>query len=124
MKRTSLAGVDLNRRWDNPHKVNHPTIFRTKSMMNRFKATREVIACCDIHGHSRREGELEYSMFGYKQHSQQKSHLHKGVFMYGCPKNWQNKSKLSSHTIPKLFDSQCEFFNIRRCTFKVQVEWL
>lgn len=28
--RTSLLGVDLNRRWINPHKLLHPTIFYTK----------------------------------------------------------------------------------------------
>lgn len=98
-KRTSLSGVDLNRRWDNPHKLHHPTIFQTKAMMRKFQETRDVIVCCDIHGHSRREG----------------------LFMYGCPKNWNNRTHLTPHTIPTLFDNQSEFFSLHRCTFRVQV---
>ena len=34
--RTSLLGVDLNRRWFQPHKNLHPTIFYTKKMMEVF----------------------------------------------------------------------------------------
>lgn len=66
--------------------------------MKRFQATRDVIISCDIHGHSRREG----------------------LFMYGCPRGNWNKSQLTSHTVPTLFDNQCEFFNLHRCTFRVQ----
>eukprot|EP00520_Triparma_pacifica_P000822 CAMPEP_0118659890 /NCGR_PEP_ID=MMETSP0785-20121206/15364_1 /TAXON_ID=91992 /ORGANISM="Bolidomonas pacifica, Strain CCMP 1866" /LENGTH=911 /DNA_ID=CAMNT_0006553047 /DNA_START=180 /DNA_END=2911 /DNA_ORIENTATION=- len=60
--RCSLAGVDLNRRWDKPDRYLHPTITSCKAMVRRFCKTRDVVVQCDIHGHSRKEG----------------------VFMYGC----------------------------------------
>jgi len=60
--RCSLAGVDLNRRWDKPDQYFHPTVTSCKAMVRRFSKTRNVVVQCDIHGHSRKEG----------------------VFMYGC----------------------------------------
>jgi murein tripeptide amidase MpaA len=58
--RTSLAGVDLNRRWDRPDPDLHPTIWNTKEMVRRFLKTRAVILQMDIHGHSRKEGLFTY----------------------------------------------------------------
>lgn len=99
-RRTSLSGVDLNRRWGEPHKLNHPTIYSTKILMRRFQKTRDIIASCDIHGHSRREG----------------------LFMYGCPSTKsQSRTYISPHVIPDLFSDQCEFFCRQKCTFRVQV---
>lgn len=98
--RTSLAGVDLNRRWNNPHKVNHPTIYNTKMLLKRFQKARDIVVSCDIHGHSRREG----------------------LFMYGCSDIVScRKQKLSSYIIPDIFASKCLFFNKESCTFRVQV---
>ena len=50
--RTSMAGVDLNRRWDNPSSELHPTIYNTKVMIRRLKKVIDVITVCDIHGTS------------------------------------------------------------------------
>ncbi|GMH94830.1 hypothetical protein TL16_g13013, partial [Triparma laevis f. inornata] len=58
--RTSLAGVDLNRRWDNPDYELHPTIYKVKELVARFKKCRRVVLQCDIHGHSRKEGLFVY----------------------------------------------------------------
>mgnify|MGYP003931915991 FL=1 len=58
--RTSLAGVDLNRRWDKPDPVLHPTIHSVKEMVQKFQKTREVVLQTDIHGHSRKEGLFVY----------------------------------------------------------------
>merc|ERR1719472_476367 len=53
--RTSLAGVDLNRRWSNPSAVRHPTIFAAKQMVERLQRdTSRVALYCDLHGHSRK----------------------------------------------------------------------
>lgn len=74
--RSSLLGVDLNRRWKNPSKFLHPTIYYSKSLikwLNTFSKNPYIISdsnyqiggivmCCDFHGHSRK----------------------KNVFMYGC----------------------------------------
>ena len=49
--RTSLAGVDLNRRWDKPDPILHPTIHAVKEMVRKFQKTREVVLQTDIHGH-------------------------------------------------------------------------
>jgi len=58
--RTSLAGVDLNRRWDKPDCDLHPTIWSVKELLRRFQKTRTVILQTDIHGHSRKEGLFVY----------------------------------------------------------------
>ena len=58
--RTSLAGVDLNRRWDKPDPELHPTIWAVKDMVKRLQKTRLVIMQTDIHGHSRKEGLFVY----------------------------------------------------------------
>lgn len=52
--RCSLAGTDLNRRYDNPSRYLFPTIHATKALLSRFAAQRKVMLYCDIHGHSRR----------------------------------------------------------------------
>ncbi len=43
--RSSLAGCDLNRRWDDPSIDDHPTIFYTRDLISRFAAEREVCVC-------------------------------------------------------------------------------
>ncbi len=58
--RTSLAGVDLNRRWDKPDADLHPTIDAVKKMVRRFQSCRQIILQTDIHGHSRKEGLFVY----------------------------------------------------------------
>jgi len=99
--RTSLAGVDLNRRWDNPDSSYHPTVFKTKEMIKIFQTKLEVVTLCDIHGHSRKQG----------------------LFMYGCGLESRRnniRSYITTYTFPKLFDKNCEFFNLPGCTFKMQ----
>jgi murein tripeptide amidase MpaA len=63
--RCSLAGIDLNRRWDRPSRVWHPTIWHTKQLIKQFNLppnAGRVLAYIDLHGHSRK----------------------KNVFIYGC----------------------------------------
>lgn len=75
--RSSMLGVDLNRRWKNPSKFLHPSIYYAKSLikwlMTLGPATSNgvlpskhgcgnVVMTCDFHGHSRKNN----------------------VFMYGC----------------------------------------
>ena len=50
--RTSLLGVDLNRRWKQPNRQLHPTIFYSKEMIFTLHMEREVVLFVDIHGHS------------------------------------------------------------------------
>jgi hypothetical protein len=65
--RCSLAGCDLNRRWKNPSKSLHPTIYHTKKLIKKLHQERGVHLYCDLHGHSQKEN----------------------VFMYGC--NYKNR---------------------------------
>jgi hypothetical protein len=94
--RTSLAGVDLNRRWSDPSPIFQPTIYQAKQMIMRLKRCRQILTICDIHGHSRREG----------------------VFMYGCMT--KAYSFPDSSIFPRYFDNQCEFFSLHDCNFKMQ----
>jgi hypothetical protein len=65
--RTSLAGVDLNRRWDNPVESLHPTIYHTKRLIKRFQRTNRVALVVDFHGHSRKEGVFMYGNMPTKE---------------------------------------------------------
>lgn len=72
--RSSLLGVDLNRRWKNPSKYLHPTIYYSKQLIKWSHSHHKhplncnntfyngVVMSCDFHGHSRK----------------------KNIFMYGC----------------------------------------
>ena len=51
--RSSLLGVDLNRRWINPSKILHPTIYYTKQLVKMLDIDRTVELFTDIHGHSK-----------------------------------------------------------------------
>lgn len=58
--RCSLAGVDLNRRWNNPDPKKHPTVYHTKKLIARLKKMRHVGLIVDIHGHSLKQGAFFY----------------------------------------------------------------
>lgn len=81
--RSSLIGVDLNRRWKNPSKYLHPTVFYAKQLIKFWNKQSKnlssnegasgisydgVAMSCDFHGHSRK----------------------KNIFMYGCSVNANN----------------------------------
>lgn len=50
--RTSLAGVDLNRRWTEPDMVMQPEVFYLKSFIETLSSERIAIFV-DLHGHSK-----------------------------------------------------------------------
>lgn len=52
--RCSLAGCDLNRRWKNPSRVIHPTVYYAKKLIKSSHADRGCLLYCDLHGHSRK----------------------------------------------------------------------
>ena len=60
--RCNTTGADLNRRWPNPSKILHPTIYYTKKLIQHYHKENQVVLYCDMHGHSRK----------------------RNVFMYGC----------------------------------------
>lgn len=60
--RCNLLGVDLNRRWINPSKLLHSTIYYSKLLASQCYAENGILLFCDMHGHSKKWN----------------------VFMYGC----------------------------------------
>jgi hypothetical protein len=92
--RCGLAGLDLNRVWIDPNRKLNPTIFHAKGMIRKFCEDREVIMCCDLHGHSRK----------------------KNIFMYGCT----GKTKLRERIFPKLLEKKSEIFSFNDCAFGLQ----
>ena len=67
--RASLLGVDLNRRWKNPSRYLHPTIYYAKSLirfcnslgMQHDSESGGVVFSCDMHGHSRNLDIFQYA---------------------------------------------------------------
>jgi hypothetical protein len=93
--RSNLAGADLNRRWQDPLKSLHPTIFALKKMIRVLNRDRQVELICDLHGHSRRQD----------------------VFMYGCD-SVENPRKARAY--PFILSSISRCFNYRYCCFRMQ----
>lgn len=93
--RCGLAGVDLNRRWKNPNKNLHPTIFASKRLIKSFAKEREITMICDMHGHSRR----------------------KNIFAYGC--NMPEQPELT-RAFPYILSKISPVFAYHYCSFKMQ----
>ena len=94
--RCSLAGVDLNRNWDNPSRKLHPTIYYTKNMIRRFMEDRDVILFTDFHGHSRKMN----------------------VFMYGC-EDKRPKMRLRERIFPRILWKNSSIFSFADCSFNI-----
>ena len=58
--RCSLLGVDLNRKWSNPSRLLHPTIYATKKLVKMVNEDREIAVFCDMHGHFRKREPFMY----------------------------------------------------------------
>lgn len=93
--RCSVAGVDLNRQWAEPHETNHPTIFHLKHLMRGFVATDQLLLFCDFHGHSRKSN----------------------IFAYGC-ETTRGPQRLRERVFPRLL-ADCTHFSLESCSFKV-----
>jgi hypothetical protein len=96
--RSSLAGVDLNRRWSNPNATMHPELYFLKmSMRETKKASDGISIFCDLHGHNKNSN----------------------CFIYGCNKA-PNEGLLSwtkTRLLPKIFASQEPIFDFNMCKF-------
>ena len=59
--RCSLSGVDLNRKWDNPSKNYHPTVFWTRNLIENLSwENQEIRIVLDLHGHSKKMNSFFY----------------------------------------------------------------
>ena len=97
--RCNILGVDLNRRWTNPSKLLHPTIYYSKMLAKSCSADHSILLYCDFHGHSRK----------------------RNVFMYGCacPQSDINQHKNNNliRLIPYLFGQRNKLFSFPDCKF-------
>jgi len=97
--RSSLVGLDLNRRWSEPHATIHPEIYFLKlAMEQQAKSEQGISVFCDLHGHNRRDN----------------------CFFYGCNKA-SDEGMLSwtkTRLLPKIFASIEPIFNYSHCRFK------
>lgn len=108
--RSSLMGVDLNRRWKNPSKFLHPTIYYAKSLIKFYNIlgyqpdsdSGGVVFSCDMHGHSR----------------------NMNVFMYAC-RNFgdENTVRLPNQyiwNIPESVIHFCPIFSTNNCKMALE----
>ena len=102
--RCNYVGADLNRRWPNPSKILHPTIYYTKRLLKMCHQDNQVLLFCDFHGHTRK----------------------RNVFMYGCvsPQTEINQHKNNNliRIVPYLLDQKNKLFSFNDCKFANEKE--
>lgn len=100
--RCSLLGVDLNRRWLQPSKHLHPTIYYAKRLLLTFSEDREVVMSLDMHGHS----------------------MKRNSFIYGCASKSQDiedkRKSLFVRLIPYLLAERNPLFSFEDCRFRLE----
>lgn len=96
--RSSLVGLDLNRRWANPNPTIHPEIFFLKEAMADTAERQGIQIYCDLHGHNKKDN----------------------CFFYGCNKAADEGilSWTKTRLLPKIFAQIEEIFNYNQCRFK------
>ena len=97
--RTSLAGADLNRKFDQPDYRLHPTVWNIKRMTEQICDSVGAQNCqfyIDMHGHSRR----------------------KNVFIYGPQLSLSSSDFLNVRVLPKLLQEETEMFRYHSCSFQ------
>ena len=67
--RTNLTGTDLNRCWDKPSELHHPTVFSLKSILSDLQKRDRIINYFDFHGHSHKKGIFFYGTRMYPSYA-------------------------------------------------------
>lgn len=100
--RCSLLGCDLNRKWEKPNRLLHPTIFYSKQLIRHMHGERKVLLFADFHGHSR------------KQHA----------FFYGCCyRNYEQEGRVKNaqlRIIPLMCCQRSSLFSFKGCGFRIE----
>ena len=100
--RCSLLGCDLNRKWEKPNRLLHPTVYYSKNLIGNMHRERKVILYCDMHGHSRKQN----------------------AFFYGCCyKNYEQEGRVKNaqlRIIPLLCCQKNKLFSLKDCRFRVE----
>jgi hypothetical protein len=93
--RCSILGDDLNRKWAQPSKKCHPTIWYTKQMIKEMAQERDTFLFCDLHGHSRK----------------------RNMFIYGCA---DKENRIACRIFPRVLCKISESFSFEDCNFAIQ----
>jgi len=107
--RSSLLGVDLNRRWLRPSKFLHPSIYYTKSLIKYLNKKLHqpevksggVVLFTDIHGHNK----------------------NMDIFMYGCivERDYANhEGNMIIKSVPDGVDRLIPVFSSQKCRFALE----
>ncbi|CAF3345315.1 unnamed protein product [Rotaria sp. Silwood1] len=104
--RCSLTGKDMNRNFRHPRKQTFPTIYHMKQLMQDLqKEQHEILAFCDLHGHSRKSNVFAYGCDGCDgPQPDMKNFLSARVLPY-----------IMSRTAPEMFSFDYCKFHIHRC---------
>lgn len=101
--RTSLAGCDLNRKFDDPDFRLHPTVWNIKEMAGQITEAYRIqnskdtlIFYIDMHGHSRK----------------------KNSFVFGPSVPLHSEEYLQMRIIPKLLGEETDMFRYHSCSFQ------
>ena len=109
--RSSLIGVDLNRRWIKPSKFLHPTVYYTKSLIKYLNKKLHqpevksggVVLFTDIHGHNKNQD----------------------IFMYGCVVERDyayHEGNMLIRSIPDGVDRIVPVFSSHKCKFAIETD--
>jgi cytosolic carboxypeptidase protein 2/3 len=95
--RTSMAGSDLNRKFDDPDHRLHPSVWNIKRMTEQItqSSVQNLQFYLDMHGHSRK----------------------KNVFIFGPQVPIHSDKYLKMRVIPKLIAEETEMFRYHSCMF-------
>jgi hypothetical protein len=104
--RCGLAGVDLNRVWDFPNQLLHPSIYHSKGLIQYIVDVlhKKPFVFVDLHGHSKRSN----------------------VFMFGNnpEESWRNSDHLYPHNnqyniLPEYLAQISNGFSMKECRFNI-----
>lgn len=100
--RCSLLGCDLNRKWEKPNRLLHPSVFHSKQLIRHMHSERKVVLYCDLHGHSRKQN----------------------AFFYGCSyKNYEQEGRIKNaqlRIIPLLCCQRNSLFSLKDSRFNIE----
>jgi hypothetical protein len=94
--RTGFSGHDLNRQFAKPDYRLHPTVAAVKQVLGRIQSEGRLLACLDLHAHSRK----------------------KSVFIYGPYYPLHSDKYYSMRILPKLICDQGPQFRFPACRFR------
>lgn len=94
--RTGFAGCDLNRQFQRPNFVLHPTVTALKALISRVWKEHELVAFLDLHAHSKQ----------------------KCVFMYGPHYPLHNEKYYKMRVLPRLICGKSPLFRYNSCKFR------